>query len=82
MMMTSQAVEGLLMGISIFILRIVISLSKRDATVHHGTTNSQVPPQLLIDAHVLKQAVKSCPLFLGPLANALLDDWNCCGDSF
>lgn len=82
MMMTSQAVEGLLMGISIFILRIVIYLSKRAATVHHGTTKSQVPPQLLIDAHVLKQAVKSCPLFLGPLANALLDDWNCCGDSF
>lgn len=81
MMMTNQAMEGFLMGISVFILRIVIYLSKTATTVQQSAKSPQAPRQLLIDAHVLKQAVKSCPLFMGPLINTLLDDCICCGDS-
>ena len=70
------------MGISVFILRIVIYLSKTATVVQQSTKNPQSPPHFLIDAHSFKQAVKSCPLFMGPLANTILDDWISCGDSF
>ena len=81
MSVANQAMEGLLMGISIFILRIVMYVTK-SATNVKGSMKNQSSCKLLIDARVLKQAVKNCPQFMGPLVNSLLDDWMGCGNSF
>lgn len=74
MLVSKKAIEHLYLGLSVFIIRIILLVDKVFLFQRLQGECSNPNTMIVIDSTCLRRILKMYPQFLGPLVSVILDD--------